>query len=576
MVGGGSPARRSPNRTGRPPVHRPEGGIEAPDAGKSRREGDGRHRHRRLVHQGLRALHAPCGGHGARGGPSVPREQPAQMPSRHAEHFREVLDRLAVVEESSLDEPQRPRHGRPGAAPGRRSGRGLGATAETGSEARALRGGRSREEDHVGRFGWLHGAGGSAIDAGGQHPGVEPPVEAPVSRDPRAITRVPVEGEPSLCHGSQPSTRCRPRLSAATMASGNGETTCTPTASVMGTMRARYFYGWNVVGATFGMALFSFGLGFYGLSVYVAMLQRVHGWSAAAVSAPITAYYVAGALLTVAIGSLYERFGPRTVVAGGGVAMAAGVAALGLVARPWQLYPAFLVMSLGWGALSGAAINIILAPWFVRRRGFAVSLAFTGATLGGVIVAPALIPLIATLGFRRALATAALVLAMALLALPLGVMRRAPGPLARGPDRDPRRFTPDPPASGQPGGRGAALRTWRFWSVSVPFALGLAAQVGVLTHLVALVTPGLGTGGAARAVSATTAAAVLGRLVTGLVVDRLNRRLVASATLAIQMAGLAALARAPSPMAVYAGCALFGLGVGNLTTLPGLTLAVEW
>ena len=29
-------------------------------------------------------------------------------------------------------------------------------------------------------------------------------------------------------------------------------------------------------------------------------------------------------------------------------------------------------------------------------------------------------------------------------------------------------------------------------------------------------------------------------------------------------------------MRVYAGCVLFGLGVGNLTTLPGLILAAEW
>jgi len=40
--------------------------------------------------------------------------------------------------------------------------------------------------------------------------------------------------------------------------------------------------------------------------------------------------------------------------------------------------------------------------------------------------------------------------------------------------------------------------------------------------------------------------------------------------------GLALLVWAPSPMVVHAGCALFGLGVGNLTTLPGLILAVEW
>src|SRR5262250_68903 len=187
-------------------------------------------------------------------------------------------------------------------------------------------------------------------------------------------------------------------------------------------MRARYFYGWNVVGATLVMAMFSFGLGFYGITVYVATLQRLHGWSAAAVSAPVTVYYVVGALLTMVIGGVYERLGPRVVVIGGSVAMTLGLIALGVVTRPWHLYPAFVVMALGWGSMSGAAINIILAPWWERRRGLAVSLAFNGATLGGVIVAPLLIPLIAALGFPRALVAAAvtsfaLVIAAALIAM---------------------------------------------------------------------------------------------------------------------------------------------------------------
>jgi MFS family permease len=342
-------------------------------------------------------------------------------------------------------------------------------------------------------------------------------------------------------------------------------------------MRARYFYGWNVVAATSVMALFSFGLGFYGLTVYVATLQRLHGWSAVAVSAPVTVYYVAGALLTMVIGDVYERLGPRLVVGGGSLAMAAGVAALGRVTEPWQLYPTFLVMALGWGAMSGAAINLILAPWWERRRGLAVSIAFNGATLGGVIVTPALIRLIDRIGFARALTTAAVVLVVVLLVVATGVLRRSPAELGLGPDGDPGPSSAHSrPTSGAPLRRGEALRTWRFWSVSAPFALGLAAQVGVLTHLVALVTPALGVGGAARAVSATTAAALLGRLATGMVVDRLNRRVVACATLVMQIAGLALLASTPSAAGVYAGCALFGLGVGNLTTLPGLILAVEW
>ncbi|HKW91387.1 MAG TPA: MFS transporter [Methylomirabilota bacterium] len=338
-----------------------------------------------------------------------------------------------------------------------------------------------------------------------------------------------------------------------------------------------YFYGWNVLAATFVMAVWSFGLGFYGLTVYIASLQRLHGWSASVVSAPVTVYYVAGALLTTLIGDLYERLGPRLVVAAGSVAMAAGVAMLGVVSRSWQLYPAFLVMSLGWGAMSGAAINIILAPWWERRRGLVVSLAFNGATLGGVLIAPALLPLIGALGFTRALAVAALTQVVVVLPVAGGVLKRGPEVLGLGPDGDPDpRARPDPSRAGAPRLRRDALRTWRFWSVSVPFALGLAAQVGVLTHLVAVVLPALGAGGAARAVSLTTAAGMIGRLGTGLVVDRLNRRVVACVTLLVQIGGVALLAWAPSGRAVYAGCALFGLGVGNLTTLPGLILAVEW
>jgi len=257
--------------------------------------------------------------------------------------------------------------------------------------------------------------------------------------------------------------------------------------------------------------------------------------------------------------------------------MAAGVAGLGVVTQPWHLYPTFVVMSVGWGAMSGAAINIILAPWFRRRRGLAVSIAFNGATLGGVTVAPALIPLIAVLGFTRALVVAALVSFAVVIAVAAGVMRGGPEALGLGPDGDRVPSTADSPrVAGERGWRGDALRTWRFWSVSAPFALGLAAQVGVLTHLVALVTPTLGTSGAARAVGTTTAAALIGRLLTGIVVDHVNRRAVASATLAIQILGLATLMWARSAAAVYAGCALFGLGVGNLTTLPGLILAVEW
>src|SRR5262245_23320807 len=119
-----------------------------------------------------------------------------------------------------------------------------------------------------------------------------------------------------------------------------------------------------------------------------------------------------------------------------------------------------------------------------------------------------------------------------------GVMRYGPEAVGLGPDGDP----PRSPAGRRGDGDGRrwrreALGTWRFWSVSAPFALGLAAQVGVLTHLVSVTMAALGPGNGARVVSATTAAALVGRVAAGLVVDRLNRRAVAGVTLITQRVG---------------------------------------
>ena len=346
-------------------------------------------------------------------------------------------------------------------------------------------------------------------------------------------------------------------------------------------MRDRYFYGWNVVGATFAMALFSFGLGFYGLTVYLATLQRLHGWSASAVSAPVTVYYVAGALLTAVIGDVYERLGPRVVVAAGAVAMAAGVAALGVVTQPWQLYPAFLVMSVGWGSMSGAAINIIIAPWFDKRRGLAISLALNGASAGGVVIAPLLVFLIGRLNFAAALfCVAALMLAIVLPAVAFVLRHKRPDERDAADEVcDPTRAqasAPAPAAPAPPWQLSAVLRSSNFQSVSISFALGLMVQVGFLTHQVAYLSPILGPIATAWAVSMTTLSAVVGRLLIGLIVDTCDRRAVACGNFLVQSAGTALLAANPSAPMLYLGCILFGLGLGNLISLPGLIVQQEF
>ena len=219
------------------------------------------------------------------------------------------------------------------------------------------------------------------------------------------------------------------------------------------------FYGWYVVGCAFLVALWGWGLGFYGPSIYLVALQQAHAWSTATVSMAITAYYLMGALVIVFVGDALCRVGAPLTISGGVVAMAAGVAALTWVDRPWQLYPAFALMAVGWAGMSVAAINIIVAPWFERRRGTAVSLALTGASCGGVVVAPALLGFIERVGFEEAVRGAVLVMGATVLPVVGVVLRRSPSERGLRPDGDPAR-SPSSPARAEPS-RPAALRRSR-------------------------------------------------------------------------------------------------------------------
>jgi MFS family permease len=232
-------------------------------------------------------------------------------------------------------------------------------------------------------------------------------------------------------------------------------------------------------------------------------------------------------------------------------------------------------MSVGWATMSGAAINIIVAPWFDKRRGLAVSWALHGSSLGGVVFAPLLTFLTARFGFAGALDIAAAAMLAILIPVAVLVLR----PKRRGEHDAPDGVPADRVAGVGANAEwriGAVLRSRSFVTISIPFALGLTAQVGFLTHQMAFLAPVMGTVIAGWAVSLTTFAAILGRIATGFVVDRLDRRLVACANFIVQAVGTATLALGTTETALYAGCVLFGFSVGNMTSLPGVIVQQEF
>jgi len=95
-------------------------------------------------------------------------------------------------------------------------------------------------------------------------------------------------------------------------------------------------------------------------------------------------------------------------------------------------------------------------------------------------------------------------------------------------------------------------------------------------HQVAFLEPTIGRAQAASAVAITTGMSILGRLALGTVIDRLNQRAVAAVSLAGQAAALLVMTQTKDVAALFAACAVFGVSVGNLVTLPALIIQQEF
>lgn len=328
-----------------------------------------------------------------------------------------------------------------------------------------------------------------------------------------------------------------------------------------------HYRGWRVVLACFLMAFFMFGFGLYGQGVYLAELQRAHGWPGTLVSAASTFSFLLTSVLVIFTDDLLARIGLRGLILCGLTALGASTALLGLMQAPWQLYLAYALMSVGWTGMGSVVIATVLNAWFARRRGLALSLAFNGATFGGIILVPVLLALSSSIGFRSAMLAATIV--MVVLVLPVVVV------FTSWPVEAP------PNAAGVSGGKAARhsrkelLATASFWTMVLPIAIALLAQMGFIIHQVTFLEPLIGRASAGLAVTIMAAMAVVGRLSLGLFVDRLDPRLACAASMTSQAAALLVLLQSQSPTVLLMCCAVYGFSIGNMITFPPLIIQRE-
>jgi predicted MFS family arabinose efflux permease len=218
----------------------------------------------------------------------------------------------------------------------------------------------------------------------------------------------------------------------------------------------------------------------------------------------------------------------------------------------------------------------MVAPWFDRDRPKAIGLAFNGASVAGIVFPPLLVQGTASIGLQATAILVAIAVLLVVGSLAHFYLRKVPADLGLTADGGPPMMPGSKPAPVQRLPRSSLIRTREFQTLNVAFALALFAQVGLLSHLITRVSPVFGASGAALAVSLTTISAVAGRTLLGWLIGDHDRRIAACGNFLVQSVGVGLICISDTPSAVLVGCVLFGLGVGNVVSLPTLIAQKEF
>jgi len=229
----------------------------------------------------------------------------------------------------------------------------------------------------------------------------------------------------------------------------------------------------------------------------------------------------------------------------------------------------------------GVAVNAVVSPWFVRARPVALGSAYNGASFAGLVFSPLWVFAIALMGLPAAAGAIGIVTAVVVGVLAARFFARTPAAMGLAPDGD----SPDGPAASvtspraQPRPGGALWRDFGFITLAGASALSLFAQIGLITHLYSLLVPALGKEWAGLVMGIGTGAGMCGRTLVGALMPAgADRRLVACISYAVQICGslvLIAAAGSQVPLLLL-GVLLFGVGIGNVTSMPPLIAQVEF
>jgi MFS family permease len=317
------------------------------------------------------------------------------------------------------------------------------------------------------------------------------------------------------------------------------------------------FYGWVVVGA--GIVVSCIGVGtMLSLGVFLQPISEDTGWSRTGISTAALLNWLCMGIGSFVWGALSDRFGTRVVVLSGGLLLGAGAVTASRATSLGQFQILF-------GVLVGLAAGSFYTPltatttrWFTRNRSLAVALVSAGLSLGSTIVGPLARWMTTTYDWR----TAMLVIGDLawLLVIPAALLVREPAASRLG------------AAAGRADGGeftvAQALRTPQFAAIALTNFACCAAHSGPIFHMVThAIDHGIPVMAATTVLSVAGLASLSGRIICGLMADRIGAKRMLLIGLALQAVSVSLYVFTRDLAGFYAVAVMFGFAYGGAMPL---------
>ncbi|MBT4341047.1 MAG: MFS transporter, partial [Chloroflexi bacterium] len=293
------------------------------------------------------------------------------------------------------------------------------------------------------------------------------------------------------------------------------------------------YYGWYVVAALFFASFLAIGSR-QGFGVFVKTWEEDWGVSTASISVAAAIGWLMNGFSQPIVGFLTDKYGGRPVLVISLAVMSVATIAVALISNVFGLIVLYgFVISFASGGISPATTGVVIARWFDRKRGTAMSVLVAGGSAGGLIIVPFLSYVLVEYGWQVAwIITGSLALGLGIPLL-LWVVRSKPSDMGLFVDGE-------EPSINEAGEATVIVRAvgpdfvdkWKealgtkpLWQLSFGYFVCGITTASISVHFVRwAISEDITTGTAALAFGLLSAINAVGVLVAGMLSDRLQRK----------------------------------------------------